>query len=186
MRTAPSLDRVLVGCLLLLVAAAALASFLWGSGTPVRAQVSAACGNNTSGETYEACVDNGDCAVGTCVGGLCTEQCDGGSCCSTSCRFKTADNICRSKSGACDSAERCSGASATCGTDALLSAGTICRAAAGVCDSAERCDGVTTACPSDIFVNYSICRQAKNVCDVSESCTGGTPQCPPDVYQSAG
>lgn len=186
MRTAPSLDRVLVGCLLVLVSAAAIVSFFWGADARVRAQVSAACGNSTSGETYGACTGNGDCAIGTCVSGLCTEQCDGGACCGTSCRFKTADSICRSKSGPCDSAERCSGTSATCGTDALLSAGTICRAAAGVCDSAERCDGTTVNCPADIFVNFSICRQAKNVCDVSESCTGGTAQCPADIYQPGG
>ncbi len=186
MRTAPSLDRVLVGCLLVLVAVAACLSFFWESGTPVQAQVSAACGNSTSGETYDACTTNADCPIGICSGGLCTEQCDGGACCATDCRFKPGDAICRAKSGACDSAERCSGTSATCGSDALLSAGTICRAAAGVCDSAERCDGVTINCPADNFVNYAICRQAKNACDVTESCSGGTPQCPPDLYQPQG
>ncbi len=189
MRTVPSLDRIITGFLLLCIvggALLALHSQREQPALPVRAQLSASCGNSTSGETYGSCTTTADCSIGACLAGTCTEQCDGGACCSTACRFKTSDVICRNKVGPCDSPERCDGISASCPGDALFSAGTICRASAGVCDSPERCDGVTVDCPANIYITYAICRQATNECDLTESCNGVFAQCPANIYAPQG
>jgi RHS repeat-associated protein len=45
------------------------------------------------------------------------EQCDGGACCDSSCRFKGAGTVCRASAAACDSAEVCGGMSAMCPAD---------------------------------------------------------------------
>lgn len=186
MRSVPSLDRIVViGCLLVTLIASAALLLTDGRGRAL-AQVTPACGNTVSGESYDACTTTADCPQGACLGGTCVEQCDGGACCSNACRFRTPDTVCRTASGSCDSAERCDGVTSTCPENAIYPSGTICRAKTDVCDSAERCDGVSTSCPSDIVVNVAICRQSANDCDVAERCNGGTKTCPPDTFQTVG
>lgn len=188
MRTVPSLDRIITGfCLLLILGSALVALRPMRSPSPsVRAQLTPSCGNGTSAETYGLCTTTADCTVGACIAGTCTEQCDGGSCCSNACRYKTADTICRNKAGPCDSPERCSGIAASCPEDVMFSSGTICRPSGGVCDSPERCDGVTVACPENILIYNAICRQASNACDLPEICNGAQVQCPTDTFQPQG
>ncbi len=184
MRTAPSLDRIITGLLLLLSGTVLVARL--AADHLLTAQVSPSCGNTVSGETYGACTTTADCAVGACVAGVCTEQCDGGTCCDATCRYKSPSTICRNKVGPCDSPERCSGDSSSCPSDSIYVAGTICRASTGACDSAERCDGVTVDCPSDTLLSGPICRQASGACDLDERCNGAMTMCPTDIFQPKG
>lgn len=124
------------------------------------------------------------------------EQCDLGgqngsstSCCTTSCTFRTAGQICRPAAAPpCDNAETCTGASGSCPPDdAPLNAGVVCRSGSGdVCDANETCTGVPgQGCPADDAPSNTgvICRVASvgDMCDEHETCTGlpGAP-CPPD------
>lgn len=131
----------------------------------------------------------GNGTVDTSVG----EQCDqgaangtSGSCCTSTCQFRAAGQICRAASGVCDVAETCTGSSATCPADAVASAGTMCRAAAGICDVAEFCNGSSKTCPNDGFKpSTELCRAAAGVCDVAEFCTGSSAACPSDAKSTA-
>ncbi|MBY0276450.1 hypothetical protein K2Z84_13990 [Candidatus Binatia bacterium] len=127
------------------------------------------CGNGTVDAGFE------DCDLGVANGSPT-------SCCTSSCKFRTAGTTCRGSLGVCDPQEVCSGASGTCPVDSKSTA--QCRASAGICDIAEFCDGVNNDCPSDAFVpNTTVCRTAADFCDVDEFCTGSTAACPTDVFK---
>jgi choice-of-anchor A domain-containing protein len=111
-----------------------------------------------------------------------SEQCDGGSCCTSTCTFSSSATVCRASAGVCDVAEMCTGSSSTCPSDSFFSSSTVCRASAGVCDVAEMCTGSSTTCPSDSFASSStVCRASAGPCDPSETCTGSSANCPADV-----
>jgi cysteine-rich repeat protein len=114
------------------------------------------------------------------------EACDTalpGSCCATTCQFKTSTTQCRASAGVCDLAENCTGASATCPSN-QFQFGTECRPSAGVCDTAEFCDGSGASCPSNQFEpTTSLCRFAAGDCDVEEFCTGSGANCPVDGFK---
>ena len=115
------------------------------------------------------------------------EQCESpfDACCdSSTCQFKSSDNVCRASQGQCDIAETCTGSSATCPADAKSTA--QCRAAAGDCDIAEVCDGVNNDCPTDVFrPDTYVCRNSLGVCDLEEKCSGSSASCPSDTKSIA-
>ncbi|MCW5892535.1 MAG: hypothetical protein KIT14_18635 [bacterium] len=121
-----------------------------------------------------------------------TEQCDqgpangtSGSCCTATCQFRTAGQVCRAQAGVCDLQETCTGSSATCPADAKSTA--PCRGVAGVCDVAESCNGVSDDCPADGFLSSSTqCRASAGICDLAENCTGSSAACPADAFVTAG
>ncbi|MDG2307000.1 MAG: hypothetical protein P8R42_20605 [Candidatus Binatia bacterium] len=116
------------------------------------------------------------------------ETCDAGddngapsSCCTGQCRYRAAEEICRSSEGLCDPAETCSGSSAVCPVDEIAPAERECREAAGWCDLAEECSGTSKQCPDDgVRDRDAVCRSAIGPCDAAESCDGETRQCPTD------
>jgi hypothetical protein len=119
------------------------------------------------------------------------ESCDLGgsngssaSCCTSTCAFRGAGQVCRTSGGVCDVAETCTGSSATCPADGFASAATVCRASGGVCDLAENCTGSTAACPAD-GKSTAVCRASAGVCDVAESCDGVGNNCPGDGFVSS-
>src|SRR5262249_37677632 len=61
------------------------------------------------------------CGNGTIEG---TEQCDGGGCCTVSCTFKGAGEVCRAANDVCDIQETCTGASGACPADVVVDNGT--------------------------------------------------------------
>lgn len=64
MRSVPSLDRIVViGCLLVTLIASAALLLTDGRGRAL-AQVTPACGNTVSGESYDACTTTADCPQG--------------------------------------------------------------------------------------------------------------------------
>ncbi len=117
------------------------------------------------------------------------EQCDLGaangsstSCCTSTCQFRAAAQVCRASAGLCDLQETCSGSSGSCPADAKSTA--QCRGVAGSCDVAENCNGSSNTCPTDTFLPSStVCRAAPNVCDVPENCTGSSAACPADAVR---
>ncbi len=115
------------------------------------------------------------------------EQCDQGaangtpgSCCTSTCTFRSAGQVCRSGAGApCDLSETCTGLSGTCPVDdATLNLGVVCRPGSGdICDQNETCTGNPgQGCPADDApTNAGIVCRASSVgdfCDQSETCTG--------------
>ena len=131
------------------------------------------CGNGVV-ETKEDC-DEGA-ANGT-----------GASCCTSTCDFRGAGQVCRSGSGdVCDPDEACTGGAGTCPGD-VVNGGATCRAAADSCDVAEICTGVAgQACPGDAFEpSFVVCRGSAGACDPVENCTGTGPACPGDAKSTA-
>jgi hypothetical protein len=87
-----------------------------------------ACGDNIK---PSAAPDSGTDAPGTqttCGDGVVNgdEDCDGGECCSSECKFLPFNSICRAVNGACDVAEVCDGLSAACPMDARAPNGASC------------------------------------------------------------
>ena len=123
------------------------------------------------------------CGNGT-IDGSVSEQCDLGSangafgtCCSTSCQFRSNSTTCRNSAGVCDPAENCTGSSATCPADILSGTSTVCRAAAGECDLAENCTGSGAACPGDTKKsNGTACTSDGNPCTLDQ-CNGSAVTC---------
>ncbi|MBI3785277.1 MAG: hypothetical protein HY270_17940 [Deltaproteobacteria bacterium] len=121
-----------------------------------------------------------------------SEQCDegtangtSGSCCSSTCQFRSAGQTCRASAGQCDVAELCSGLSASCPSDTFVSSSTVCRASAGQCDVAENCPGNGPSCPADTLLGSTVeCRASGGVCDPAEKCTGSSATCPADSKSS--
>jgi hypothetical protein len=138
-----------------------------------------------------------------------------GSCCTASCTFSAADQVCRAAAGVCDVAENCTGSSAACPADAVQTAGSacgddgnpctvdvcdgvsaacghpagnagaVCRPSAGACDLPEICTGADAACPADAK-STAECRASQGICDLAESCDGVSNDCPADAFQPAG
>lgn len=121
------------------------------------------------------------------------EDCDLGSatngsasaCCTTACRYRPVDTICRTAIGVCDVPEACTGTSATCPADALAPSDTVCRLVAGPCDVEEHCTGSTAVCPAD-QKSTATCRAAVDVCDAPEACDGVHNTCPANALQPSG
>ena len=109
-----------------------------------------------------------------------------GSCCASTCKYRTSAYTCRSGTDTCDAAEVCTGSSSSCPDDAVKAATTVCRAATDICDADEYCDGTTKACPSDSVKAATVaCRASQGICDVVEYCTGSTKACPSDAKEAA-
>ena len=125
--------------------------------------------------------------TGSCCGNGITEspeQCDGGSCCTSSCTLKASTDDCRASAGGCDVAEFCTGSSGTCPADEFQSNTTTCRPAAGACDVAEICSGSSATCPADGFQSSAtVCRASAGACDVAEICSGSSAACPTNRFQ---
>ncbi len=131
------------------------------------------CGNGTV-ETMEDCDEGAGNGTGT-------------SCCTSTCDFRGAGQVCRGGSGdVCDPDETCTGSAGACPGD-VVNGGTTCRTAAGSCDVAETCTGVAgQACPGDAFEPGSVvCRGAVGACDLAENCTGTGATCPVDAKSTA-
>lgn len=118
-----------------------------------------------------------------------SEQCDLGSgtngtstaCCTTTCTFRGAGNVCRTSAGVCDVQETCTGSSGTCPANGFQSSSTQCRPSGGICDPAENCTGSSAACPANSFSSSStVCRSSAGVCDPAENCDGSSAACPAD------
>jgi hypothetical protein len=108
-----------------------------------------------------------------------------GSCCTSTCTFKTNGTTCRASAGVCDPAESCSGSSALCPSDAKSTS--VCRGALDLCDLAESCNGVSNTCPADLKVSAgNTCRAAAGDCDVAEVCDGINVACPANTLVFAG
>ncbi|MEO8601496.1 MAG: hypothetical protein ABI629_02860 [bacterium] len=127
------------------------------------------CGDGTV-DSPEAC-DQGSGVNGT-----------AGSCCSTTCTFKSNGTGCTDDGNVCTT-DTCNGASAVCQHPAG-NAGFTCRGAAGVCDTIETCTGASTSCPGDAK-SVALCRASAGVCDLPESCNGIGNNCPGDAKSSA-
>jgi len=126
------------------------------------------------------------------VEGLSGETCDQGgangtatSCCTATCTFRGAGQVCRTGGGApCDLNETCSGSSGACPTDDVgANAGLTCRIGSGdACDPDELCSGTPgQACPADVVAaGGTTCRIGSgDACDPAEACTGVAGQtCP--------
>ncbi|MDX2167872.1 MAG: hypothetical protein SF182_12435 [Deltaproteobacteria bacterium] len=112
-----------------------------------------------------------------------------GSCCTSSCTYRAAGQVCRPGPGApCDVSETCTGSAAVCPSDdATLHAGLVCRAGSGdACDTNETCTGAPgQGCPADDAPTNAgvVCRVGSvgDICNEDEVCTG-TPgaTCPAD------
>lgn len=120
------------------------------------------------------------------------EECDGGACCSPTCKLKPAGIECRPASGLCDVAETCSGTAATCPADDFAPPSQVCRSSAGACDVADHCPGNAADCGPDLLESAGTsCRPAVvaadgTSCDLPESCSGFAADCPSDEKVQAG
>jgi hypothetical protein len=138
---------------------------------------------------YRAGTPGGSCGNGVLEQG---EDCDAGSangtgssCCTASCIFSAAGQVCRAAAGECDFAESCTGASAACPADAQPPAGSACADDGNPC-TVDVCDGVDVACGHPVGNAGVVCRPATGECDLAESCDGATRVCPADALQAAG
>src|SRR5262249_35588996 len=114
------------------------------------------------------------------------EQCDQGaangtpgSCCSSTCTFKSAGTVCRPGSGdVCDPDEKCTGTSADCPVDSVAPIATVCRPAGGECDVTETCSGVARQpCPGDGKQPPGTqCTDDGNLCTLDQ-CDGTSVSC---------
>jgi hypothetical protein len=164
------------------VAAATCAVSCKNGGQCVRTNTCDCTGTNWEG----ASCDSAPLSCGDGIVQAPKEQCDGGACCTTNCRFKAMGDVCRAANGACDVAEMCSGNSGECAADGFAANGFLCRAKNGVCDVEETCSGTSGACPADAFsVSSVVCRATVSQCDKVEFCTGTNGQCPPDTKAPA-
>jgi choice-of-anchor A domain-containing protein/fibro-slime domain-containing protein len=139
---------------------------------------------HTTGSTFKMTTDLVLAPSSVCGNGVIEsgEQCDGGSCCTTSCTFSSSSSVCRPSAGSCDVPETCTGSSSTCPSDSFASSSTVCRSSQGPCDVAESCTGSSASCPTDSFASSStVCRPSQGPCDPSESCTGSSASCPTDI-----
>ncbi|TMA71828.1 MAG: hypothetical protein E6J77_25775, partial [Deltaproteobacteria bacterium] len=109
-----------------------------------------------------------------------------GSCCTTTCTFKTNGTACTDDGNVCTT-DLCNGASNIC-QHAPGNAGTTCRpVASGGCDVAETCTGSSSTCPNDAFqLSTFVCRSAANECDIQETCPGNSATCPGDTVKASG
>jgi len=114
------------------------------------------------------------------------EQCDGGSCCTSTCTFQSSSTVCRSSAGACDIAEHCTGSSSLCPADSFQSTSTVCRAQSGPCDNAASCTGSSASCPANSFQSAStVCGTQTGPCDIAATCSGSSASCPANSFQSS-
>src|SRR5882724_10551412 len=123
------------------------------------------CGNGIL-ETKESCDDGAN--NGT-----------AGSCCTTTCTFKTSGTACTDDGNVCTT-DQCNG---TVGSPLCVhnpgNSGTTCRSAANECDNAELCTGLSSTCPNDtVKASGTACTDDGNVC-TTDQCNGtvGSPLC---------
>jgi len=133
------------------------------------------CGNGIL-ETKESCDDGAN--NGTT-----------GSCCTSTCTFKTSGTQCRASAGQCDVAETCTGSSSTCPNNAFASSSTSCTGASqgGGCDNdaADHCTGTSNVCVDVFQTSGTQCRASAGQCDVAETCSGSSGACPADGFASS-
>lgn len=152
-------------------------------------------------ENGDPCIEDAECASGTCVLGICcTTRCGDGaeddcqSCLEEEtglpdgeCGPLDAGTVCREATGLCDHTEVCDGEGLECGGDFQKQVGEVCRPAVGACDVAETCRGRYGAfnmfesyCPADAFVVSN----ASEICNgQDDDCDGAIDEgdvCPPD------
>ena len=102
---------------------------------------------------------------------------DNGDCCSSACKFESAETVCRASEGVCDVAETCTGSSGTCPSDAVAAATLTCRASAGECDPAETCTGRGIDCPPDSKTGAgTACTPDDKTC-TADQCDGTNAAC---------
>ena len=115
------------------------------------------------------------------------EDCDGGACCTSDCKFASSSVVCRNATGVCDATDYCNGASASCPADTFLGTNVVCRPSVGACDPAETCTGTLANCPFDAKAsNTTQCRASVKPCDKPEYCDGVSNACPTDQLYAAG
>jgi uncharacterized repeat protein (TIGR01451 family) len=152
------------------------------------ASVTPACVANTCSGTDKTCSDECIDPATLCGNGKVDsgEQCDGGGCCTSSCKFISEGTQCRASKGTCDIAEFCPGDSGACPADELASSTAVCRSAKGVCDAAEYCSGSSVDCPDDALApSTQTCRPSVGSCDMAETCSGDSIECPSDKLAAA-
>src|SRR5262249_3147788 len=125
------------------------------------------------------------------------EQCDqgsgvngtAGSCCTSTCTFKTSGTTCRTSAGQCDLAESCTGSSRACPAEGVASSSSPCTGASqgGVCDNdaADHCLGTANTCVDGFQPSSTVCRASAGQCDVAENCTGSSGTCPANGFASS-
>jgi len=76
------------------------------------------------------------------------EECDGGDCCNSICRFREQGFECRLAKGECDKTEVCNGASAVCPPDSYYDNTRDCQETIGFCDAriTNKCSGTDVHC----------------------------------------
>ena len=106
--------------------------------------------------TGDVCSGTGTCLVGSLIPGCIPgcgngvvdgpgEECDGGPCCLSTCRFASLSTLCRPSVGDCDVSEVCSGSSADCPPDLYASDETVCDDG-DLCTLGDRCEGNSGVC----------------------------------------
>lgn len=112
-----------------------------------------------------------------------------GSCCTSVCQFRAAQDICRPAAGPCDLFEACTGSDGACPADGFEPPTTICRStsAGDICDAEEFCTGGSAACPADALEPAgTTCRGPAALCDAEETCDGIAKTCPADLPEPIG
>src|SRR5438128_1153151 len=93
-----------------------------------------------------------------------------GSCCTTTCTFKTSGTACTDDGNVCTT-DLCNGSSSAC-QHAPGNSGTTCRRAVNECDLAEACTGSSSTCPADVVKTAgTACTDDGNVC-TTDQCNG--------------
>jgi MYXO-CTERM domain-containing protein len=140
------------------------------------------CLKTNVGATDDTCGAN-PCGNGTLDAG---EQCDdganngtAGSCCSATCTFRAAAQVCRAAANGCDAAETCTGSSSTCPADAKQPNDTPCNdgnpcTTGDVC-TAGACGGAPKVCaPQDECHDAGTCDAVSGACS-NPAKGNGTP-----------
>src|SRR5213592_658948 len=100
-----------------------------------------------------------------------------GSCCTTTCTFKTSGTACTDDGNVCTT-DLCNGSSSVC-QHAPGNSGTTCRGAVNECDLLEACTGSSSTCPADVVKTAgTACTDDGNVC-TTDQCNGSvaSPLC---------
>src|SRR5947208_264836 len=100
-----------------------------------------------------------------------------GSCCTTTCTFKTSGTACTDDGNVCTT-DLCNGSSSVC-QHAPGNSGTTCRGAVNECDLAEACTGSSSTWPADVVKTAgTACTDGGSVC-TTDQCNGSvaSPLC---------
>ncbi len=149
--------------------------------TPTRTPTATATRTPTATPTPTLC-NNGvpnpgeDCDDGVGVNG------STGSCCSSSCTFKSNGTPCTDEGNDCTN-DQCNGSSNICQHPNKSSGAACGNPANTICDDPDTCDG-SGGCLANNEPGTTECRADAGDCDVAENCDGAG-NCPADVFEPA-